>query len=86
MESIVALTKWAAAFHFTASSKKGISAHHLMRQLGIGSYRTTWFLAYGIREVMTTVKTEPMGAWTKSTRRSSAQKKRQALRRRTVAR
>jgi hypothetical protein len=34
------------------SSKKGKSAHQLMRNLGIGSYRTAWFLAHRIREAM----------------------------------
>src|SRR5258707_156617 len=33
------LHKWAAAFHLMAASNKGISAHQLMRMLGIGSYR-----------------------------------------------
>ena len=37
------LTKWALAFHLMASSKKGVSAHQLMRQLGLGSYRTAGF-------------------------------------------
>jgi transposase-like protein len=55
------LNKWAAAFHLMASSKKGISAHQLMRQLGIGSYRTAWFLAHRVREAMATRETEPMG-------------------------
>ncbi len=31
------------------SSKKGISAHQLMRNLEIGSYRTAWFMAHRIR-------------------------------------
>src|SRR6187455_3320946 len=43
------LTKWAAAFHLMAASKKGVSAHQLMRLLGIGSYRTAWFLAHRVR-------------------------------------
>jgi len=34
------MTKWALAFHLMASSKKGYSAHQLMRTLGLGSYRT----------------------------------------------
>jgi len=55
------LTKWAAAFHLMASSKKGVSAHQLMRQLGIGSYRTAWFLAHRVREAMATRETTPMG-------------------------
>lgn len=35
-----------------AASKKGVSAHQLMRMLGLGSYRTSWFMAHRIREAM----------------------------------
>ena len=55
------LTKWALAFHLMASSKKGVSAHQLMRQLGIGSYRTAWFLAHRVREAMADRDPEPLG-------------------------
>ena len=50
--SHVPLTKWALAFHLMAASKKGVSAHQLMRMLGLGSYRTAWFMAHRIREAM----------------------------------
>lgn len=53
--------KWALAFHLMASSKKGVSAHQLMRQLGLGSYRTAWFLAHRIREAMADRDPEPLG-------------------------
>jgi hypothetical protein len=46
------LATWARAFHFMCSSKKGMSALQLQRNLGIGSYRTAWFLAHRIREAM----------------------------------
>jgi transposase-like protein len=55
------LTKWALGFHLMASSKKGMSAHHLMRTLGIGSYRTAWFMAHRIREAMADRDPEPLG-------------------------
>ncbi len=55
------MTKWALAFHLMASSKKGYSAHQLMRALGLGSYRTAWFMAHRIREAMTTLHIDPMG-------------------------
>lgn len=51
-DSHLPLSKWALAFHFMASSKKGIRALQLMRNLGLGSYRTAWFLAHRIREAM----------------------------------
>lgn len=51
-DSHLPLATWAKAFHLVASSKKGISALQLQRNLGIGSYRTAWFLAHRIREAM----------------------------------
>src|SRR6478736_2070775 len=33
--SHIPLHKWALGFHLMASSKKGVSAHQLMRQLGL---------------------------------------------------
>jgi transposase-like protein len=50
--SHVPLCKWVLAFHLMAASKKGVSAHQLMRTLGLGSYRTAWFMAHRIREAM----------------------------------
>jgi transposase-like protein len=50
--SHVPLHKWLLAIHLMASSKKGVSAHQLMRNLGLGSYRTAWFMAHRIREAM----------------------------------
>src|SRR5208283_3343675 len=51
--SHVPLHKWLLAIHLMASSKNGIAAHELMRNMGLGSYRTAWFLAHRIREAMT---------------------------------
>lgn len=59
--SHIPLTKWALGFHLMASSKKGISAHQLMRNLGLGSYRTAWFMAHRIREAMADHDPEPLG-------------------------
>ena len=50
--SHIPLHKWLLATHLLTSSKKGISAHQLMRNLGLGSYRTAWFMAHRIREGM----------------------------------
>ncbi len=36
--SHIPLNKWAMGFYLMAASKKGVSAHQLMRTLGIGSY------------------------------------------------
>lgn len=47
--SHIPLHKWLYATHLLTASKKGISAHQLQRMLGLGSYRSAWFLAHRIR-------------------------------------
>jgi transposase-like protein len=61
--SKIPLNKWLLATFLLASSKKGISAHQLMRMLNIGSYRTAWFMAHRIRASMAPApgNAEPMG-------------------------
>ena len=59
--SHIPLNKWLLATHLIASSKKGISAHQLFRNLGFGSYRTAWFMAHRIREGLKPSKPEPIG-------------------------
>lgn len=51
------LATWVKAFHLMCSSKKGMSAHQLWRNLGIGSYKTAWYMAHRIRLAM---RLEPM--------------------------
>src|SRR6266852_2768216 len=41
------------ASHLMCASKKGISAHQLMRMLDIRQYKSAWFLAHRIRYAMT---------------------------------
>lgn len=57
-DSHIPLHKWLLAIHLMCSSKKGISAHQLWRNLWDvdpetgkqkGSYRTAWFMAHRIR-------------------------------------
>jgi transposase-like protein len=43
---------WLMAFAIMCSSKKGVSALQLQRQLGLGSYRSAWHLAHHIRHAM----------------------------------
>jgi len=50
--SHIPLVKWAMAFQMMCSSKKGMSALQLKRNLGLGSYRTAWFMAHRIRHAM----------------------------------
>jgi len=47
-DSHIPLQKWVMAFHLMCSSKKGISALQLQRQLGLGSYKSAWFMAHRI--------------------------------------
>jgi transposase-like protein len=60
--SHIPLHKWLLATHLMVSSKKGISALQLHRNLGFGSYRTAWFMAHRIREAMKSSDTAPMGS------------------------
>jgi transposase-like protein len=48
-DSKIPLHKWLLAIHLMCSSKKGISALQLQRNLEIGSYRSAWFMAHRIR-------------------------------------
>ena len=50
--SHVPLRKWLLAFHLVCSSKKGVSALQLKRNLGLGSYKTAWHMAHRIRYAM----------------------------------
>ncbi len=60
-QSHIALHKWLLATHLMCSSKKGISALQLQRELNLGSYRTAWFMAHRIREGMRDTDTSPLG-------------------------
>jgi transposase-like protein len=51
-KSHVPLSTWIAAFFLLCSAKKSMSALQLQRQLGIGSYKTAWFLAHRVRFAM----------------------------------
>ena len=59
--SHIPMHKWMLATHLLCASKKGMSAHQLMRTLGLGSYRTAWFMAHRIREAMTDHDPSPIG-------------------------
>lgn len=52
-DSHIPISKWLLAIHLLASSKKGISAHQLHRNLGI-SYKGAWFMAMRLRYAMAT--------------------------------
>lgn len=52
-DSHIPLSQWLQAITLLCSSKKGISAHQLHRQLGI-TYKSAWFMAHRIRYAMGT--------------------------------
>jgi transposase-like protein len=54
------LTKWALAYRFMASSKKGMSAHQLHRSIGV-TYKTAWFMWHRIRKAMRDASPSPLG-------------------------
>ncbi len=59
--SKVPLNKWLLATYLMSSSKKGVSAHQISRQLGV-SYKTAWFMMHRIREAMTSDSGAGMGS------------------------
>lgn len=52
-DSHIPLHKWLLAIHLLTASKKGMSAHQLMRMLDIKQYKSAWFMAHRIRYAMT---------------------------------
>jgi transposase-like protein len=59
--SHIPLHKWLLGTHIMAASKKSVSALQLQRMLGLGSYRTAWFMCHRIREAMVPAKVGPIG-------------------------
>jgi len=59
--SHIPLHKWLMATHIMAASKKSVSALQLQRMLGLGSYRSAWFMCHRIRESMKPAKVGPLG-------------------------
>ena len=54
--SHIPLHKWLAATHLLMASKKGMSALQIKRMLGLGSYKTAWFMVMRIRELLRETK------------------------------
>lgn len=48
-DSHLPLAKWFIATFILTQSKKGVSACQIQRMLGIGSYKTAWYLCHRIR-------------------------------------
>src|SRR5437763_10304712 len=50
-DSRIPISKWLLGIHLIASSKKGMSAHQIHRNLGI-SYKAAWFMLHRLRYAM----------------------------------
>jgi transposase-like protein len=59
--SHIPLHKWLMATHLIMASKKGMSALQLQRMLGLGSYRSAWFMCHRLREALAPVTAGPIG-------------------------
>jgi len=59
--SHIPLHKWLLGLHLMAASKKSVSALQMQRMLGLGSYRTAWFMCHRIREAMNPENPSPLG-------------------------
>jgi hypothetical protein len=51
-DSHLPLRTWFLAVALTCNAKKGLSAMQMQRDLGLGSYRTAWYLNHRIRKAM----------------------------------
>ncbi len=59
-DSHLPLAKWFMATYILCESKKGVSALQLMRILGIGGYKTAWYLCHRIRSAMLESQKQPL--------------------------
>jgi hypothetical protein len=60
-DSHLPLITWFHAIGLMLNAKKGISAKQLQRDLGIGGYKTAWYLNHRIREAMKDGIPVPLG-------------------------
>jgi transposase-like protein len=56
------LSRWFLAIYLVTSSKGGISAMELKRQMGFGSYQTAWSWLHKIRKAMVAPQRTPLSA------------------------
>lgn len=57
------MTTWFWAAYLMASHSNGISALQLMKQLGLGSYRTAWMLCHKLRRAMVNPQRSLLSGW-----------------------
>jgi transposase-like protein len=59
-DSHLPLHKWFMAIALIVDAKKGISAKQVQQHLGIGSYKTAWYVCHRVRKAMTDSSALPM--------------------------
>jgi transposase-like protein len=59
-DSHLPLHKWFMAVALIVDAKKGLSAKQLQKHLGIGSYKTAWYVCHRVRKAMVEANPEPM--------------------------
>lgn len=59
-DSHLPLTKWFMAIALIVDAKKGVSAKQIQAHLGIGSYKTAWYLCHRIRKAMVDSNPSPL--------------------------
>ncbi|MDR3735204.1 MAG: IS1595 family transposase [Acidobacteriaceae bacterium] len=59
-DSHLPLHKWFMAIALIVDAKKGMSAKQLQKHLGIGSYKTAWYVCHRIRKAMVDSNPMPM--------------------------
>src|SRR3954468_11113399 len=60
------LAKWFLAIYLVTSSKGGIAATELQRQLGLGSYQTAWSWLHKLRKAMVRPDRQPLAGRAKA--------------------
>jgi transposase-like protein len=59
-DSHLPLHKWFMAIALIVDAKKGISAKQVQKHLGIGSYKTAWYVCHRVRKAMVDSNPTPM--------------------------
>jgi len=59
-DSHLPLHKWFMAIALIVDAKKGISAKQLQKHLGIGSYKTAWYVCHRVRKAMVDANPTPL--------------------------
>jgi IS1 family transposase/transposase-like protein len=57
----VNLREWFRVIHLMLTSKKGISARHVQRYMGFGSYKTAWYICHRIRAALAEKNPDKLG-------------------------